>query len=132
LARGLAGALIAAGFFSAALRGFFCCSTSGEISTATGGVVSAAGGSYLYGIGTVSGGTYRSVVVSAGGSTLYGADTGGAVTVSGFFPVKNSTIFLNISVSCALFITEHILAKKSGRKPLKDVALQQNIIYNST
>jgi hypothetical protein len=46
LARGLAGALIAAGFGAAALRGFLTGAGSGEISTATGGVcvVSAAGG----------------------------------------------------------------------------------------
>jgi hypothetical protein len=54
-------------------------------------------------------------VISAGGSNLYGADTGGAVTTTGFFPVKNSTIFLNMGVSYALFITECISAKKSDK-----------------
>jgi hypothetical protein len=111
LVAGLAGALIAAGFFSAALRGFFAGAGSGGTYRS---VVVSAGGSYLYGMGTASAGTYGIGVVSAGGSTLYGAATVGAVTVSGFFPVKNSKIFLNMSVSYALFITEHFLAKKSG------------------
>jgi hypothetical protein len=128
----LAGALIAAGFGAAALRGFLAGAGSGEISTATGGVVSAAGGSYLYGIGTGSAGTYGIGVVSAGGSNLYGADAVGVATVSGFFPVKNSTIFLNMCVSYAVFITEHILAKKSeGISPIY-VRSQHFIIYNST
>ena len=68
-ARGFAGALIAAGFFTAGLRGFFAGAASGvgEVSTTNGGVVN---------------GTYGIGVVSAGGSNLYGADTLGVVTAS--------------------------------------------------
>jgi hypothetical protein len=107
LARGFAGffsagAGITAGFFTK-VRFFFSTAAfgAGAVSTANGGVVN---------------GTYGSGVVAAGGSNLYGADTAGVVTasrgwaklLSGFFPVKNSTIFLNMGVSYALFITGHI------------------------
>jgi hypothetical protein len=132
LARGLAGALIAAGVFgAAALRGFF----AGRAGSATifptmsgllGWLAQASGDSlcrptqYPVGLrphphrgGSVAG-TYGIGVISAGGSNLYGAwGTSGVVTTSGFFPVKNSTIFLNMGVSYEIFITAHFLAKKS-------------------
>jgi hypothetical protein len=102
LALGLAGALIAAALAAAGFLAKVCFFFAGAAGTGVGsGPGFTSGGSGTYGIG----------VVAAGGSNLYGADTAGVVTasrgwaklLSGFFPVKNSTIFLNMGVSYALF-----------------------------
>jgi hypothetical protein len=69
-ARGFAGALITAGFFTK-VRFFFAGAASGVGS----------GPNFTSGGGAVVG-TYRSVVISAGGSNLYGADTVGMVYAS--------------------------------------------------
>jgi hypothetical protein len=98
-ARGFAGALITAGFFTAGLRGFF----SGRAGSATifptmsgllGWLAQASGESLCrptqYPValrpqphrGGSLAGTYGIGVVAAGGSNLYGADTVGVVTAS--------------------------------------------------
>jgi hypothetical protein len=78
------------------------------------------------------GGSLAGVETAAGVSILYGAPPGAITSDAVFLPVKNSIIFLNINVSYNVFITEQFLAKKSDRKPTKNVALQQFVIYNST
>jgi len=101
LALGFAGAL-AAGALAAGFFAKVCFFLAGAASGVGSGPNFTSGGSGTYGIG----------VVAAGGSNLYGADTLGVVTasrgwaylLSGFFPVKNSTIFLNMGVSYTLFI----------------------------
>jgi hypothetical protein len=136
LVLGLAGALIAAGFFAATgffTAGFFAglAGSATIFPTMSGllGWLDHASGDSLCNpthspvelrpqphLGGSLAGTYGIGVVAAGASTLYGAPPGATTSGAVFLPVKNSIIFLNINVSYAVFITEHFSAKKSVKR----------------
>jgi len=121
---GLAGAVIAAGFFAAAgfLATGFCAGRAGSaviFPTVAGllGCSAQASGESLCNptqnpvelrpqphLGGSFAGINEIGVVAAGASILYGAPPGAITSGAVFLPVKNSIIFLNINVSYKIFI----------------------------
>jgi hypothetical protein len=120
LVLGLAGALIAAGFFATAgffTAGFFAglAGSAAIFSTVAGLLGCSAQASGLSLCNPTQnpvelrpqphlGGSFAGVETAAGASILYGAPPGATTSDAVFLPVKNSIIFLNINVSYKIFI----------------------------